>query len=71
MSNSEQEYANSIYNSMYECGQRLAEEEKQRQLKNIWNAAIEAAALIVQPNPHVEEERECEDIARQIRGLKK
>ncbi len=37
----------------------------------IWNEAIEAAALIVQPNPHVDEERRCEDIADQIRKLKK
>lgn len=36
-----------------------------------WDAAIEAAALIVQPIPHVDEERKCEDIALKIRKLKK
>lgn len=35
-----------------------------------WNAAIEAAALIVQPNPHIDEERRCEDVAEAIRKLK-
>jgi hypothetical protein len=39
--------------------------------KEIWNSAIEAAALIVQPDPHVDEERKCEDIAETIRKLKK
>lgn len=39
--------------------------------KEVWNAAIEAAALIVQPKPHIEEERECKDIVEQIRKLKK
>jgi len=34
------------------------------------NEAIELAALIVQPNPHVDEERRCEDIAAAIRSLK-
>lgn len=38
---------------------------------SIHNAAIEQAALIVQPNPHVDEERRCEDIAIKIRKLKK
>lgn len=36
----------------------------------IWNAAIEKAALIVQPVPHIDEERKCEDIAIAIRKLK-
>lgn len=44
---SERDYANSIYDSMYECGQRLAEDERKKQLVNIWNAAIEAAAEVV------------------------
>jgi len=35
-----------------------------------WNAAIEAAALIVEPNPHVDEERECKDVATAVRSLK-
>lgn len=35
-----------------------------------WNAAIEAAALVVEPNPHVEEERECKDVAVAVRRLK-
>lgn len=39
--------------------------------KEIWNEAIEAAALIVQPKPHIDEERRCEDIASEIRKLKK
>ena len=36
-----------------------------------WNAAIEAAALVVQPDPHIDEERECQAIAAEIRKLKK
>lgn len=36
-----------------------------------WNLAIEAAALIVQPNPHKDEERECKDVAKAVRSLKK
>lgn len=36
-----------------------------------YNIAIEVAALIVQPVPHVDEERRCEDIAVAIRKLKK
>lgn len=36
-----------------------------------WNSAIEAAALIVEPNPHVDEERECQVIAAEIRKLKR
>lgn len=39
--------------------------------RQIWNTAIEAAALIVQPVPHINEERRCEDIAASIRKLKK
>ena len=35
-----------------------------------WNMAIEAAALIVEPNPHVEEERECSDVAKAVRACK-
>lgn len=35
-----------------------------------WNSAIEAAALIVEPNPHKDEERECKDVAKAIRSLK-
>lgn len=41
------------------------------ELKNLYNEAIEEAALIVQPNPHIDEERSCEDIAAKIRRLKK
>lgn len=41
------------------------------ELKELYNEAIEEAALIVQPNPHVDEERRCEDIAAKIRKLKK
>jgi hypothetical protein len=37
---------------------------------SIWNAAIEAAALVVQPIPHVDEERTCGEIADAIRRLK-
>jgi len=37
----------------------------------VHNAAIEAAALIVCPEPHVEEEVECSEVARRIRGLKR
>lgn len=36
-----------------------------------FNAGVEAAALIVQPVPHVDEERKCEDIAKKVRELKK
>lgn len=39
--------------------------------QRIWNAAIEAAALVVEPNPNKEEERECQDVAGEIRSLKK
>lgn len=39
--------------------------------KQVWNDAIEKAALLVQPNPHIDEERRCEDVAAQIRLLKK
>lgn len=35
-----------------------------------WNAAIEAAALVVEPNPHVDEERECQEVAKAVRLLK-
>lgn len=35
-----------------------------------WNQAIEAAALVVEPNPHVDEERECKDVAAAVRELK-
>jgi len=37
----------------------------------LFNAALEEAALLVCPEPHVEEERSCSDIAAQIRALKK
>ena len=39
--------------------------------REVWNAAIEAAAEIVQPTPHINEERKCEDVAHKIRKLKK
>jgi hypothetical protein len=29
--NSERDYANSIYDSMYECGQQLAKEHKEKE----------------------------------------
>lgn len=35
----------------------------------VWNTAIEAAALVVQPIPHVNEERTCGEVATQIRAL--
>lgn len=35
----------------------------------IWNAAIEAAALVVEPIPHVNEERTCGEVAAAIRAL--
>ncbi len=41
------------------------------ELNKLWNEAIEAAALIVRPNPHCDEERKCEDVAQSIRSLKK
>ena len=47
INDSERDYANSVYDSMYECGQRLAEDERKKQLVNIWNAAIDAAADLV------------------------
>lgn len=39
-------------------------------LDHVWNYAIEQAIQIVQPVPHIDEERRCEDIAYDIRGLK-
>ena len=36
----------------------------------VWNAAIEAAALVVQPVPHIDEERTCGEVAAAIRALK-
>lgn len=38
--------------------------------REIWNAAIEAAALIVEPVPHIDEERTCGEVASEIRKLK-
>lgn len=35
-----------------------------------WNEAVAQAALVVCPFPHVEEERECAEVARAIRRLK-
>ncbi len=37
--------------------------------RKIWNAAIEAAALVVQPVPHIDEERTCGEVAASIRAL--
>lgn len=45
---------------------RMAEEIDPRS----YNLALERAALLVCPSPHVEEERDCGDVAKQIRGLK-
>lgn len=39
--------------------------------KEIRNETLEEVALLIQPNPHVEEERNCEDVAKQIRSLKR
>jgi hypothetical protein len=39
--------------------------------KDIWNEAVEAAALVVQPTPHVDEERQCQHVAEAVRKLKK
>ena len=36
----------------------------------IWNAAVESAALVVQPVPHIEEERTFGEIATAIRRLR-
>lgn len=36
-----------------------------------WNAALETAARIVCPVPHIEEERSCKEIAQLIRFAKK
>lgn len=44
--------------------------EYERGFIDCWNEAIEAAALIVEPNPHKEEERECKDVAKAVRSLK-
>lgn len=48
--NSDKEYANSIYDSMAECGQQLAKEQKEREKMtgkaiDPWNAALEQAAV--------------------------
>lgn len=43
---------------------------KERSYRAGWNAALEHAALIVCPEPQVEEERECTDIAAMIRKWK-
>lgn len=54
--------------SFAELAQRIADalaSERERS----WNAAIESAALIAEPNPHIEEERECKDVANAIRAL--
>ncbi len=40
-------------------------------LARVWNEAIEAAALVVCPVPHVDEERECSVVAEQVRALKR
>lgn len=37
--------------------------------RQIWNIAVESAALVVQPVPHVQEERTCNEVARAIRRL--
>lgn len=51
--------------------EQFAKELREKTNIAIWNAAIEAAALIVQPKPHVDEERRCEDIVAEILKLKK
>jgi hypothetical protein len=38
--------------------------------REIWNSAVEAAALVVQPIPNIDEERTCAEVARVIRTLK-
>lgn len=47
-------------------GERCHAEEIERS----YNLALERAALLVCPSPHVEEERDCADVAKQIRDLK-
>lgn len=38
--------------------------------REIWNAALDAAVAIICPTPHVEEERECRDVAARVEALK-
>lgn len=51
------------------CGRCLSYREAAEWVAG-FHAGVEAAARIVQPLPHVEEERECSGVAREIRSLK-